>query len=53
MGHGTCSGLSTDRDSVEAIGLQFGDVGCTNAVGLDAVDVYDEGLPMVRWVSLL
>ena len=44
--------LSTDRNGVEAIGFQFGDIGCTNAVGLDAVDVYDESLLVVRWASL-
>ena len=29
-------------DSVEAIGFQLGDVGGSDAVSLDAVDVYDE-----------
>lgn len=29
----------TDSNSVESIGLQLGDVSCTNAMGLDAIDV--------------
>ena len=33
---------------VEAIGFEFGDIGCTDAVGLDAVDVDDEVLPIHR-----
>ena len=32
--------------SVEAIGFQFGDISCTDTVGLDAVDVHDEILPI-------
>lgn len=32
--------------SVEAIGFQFSDISCTDAVGLDTVDVDDEVLPI-------
>lgn len=32
------------RHGVEAICFQFGDISCTDAMGLDAVDVHDEVL---------
>lgn len=38
--------MRTDSNSVESIGLQLGNVGCANAVGLDAVDVQNEGLQL-------
>jgi hypothetical protein len=34
--------------SVKSIGFQFGDISCTDAVGLDAVDVDDEILYRTR-----
>lgn len=43
--------MSTDGNGVEAIGFQLGDISCIDAMGLNAVDFYDEGLLMVRWVS--
>jgi hypothetical protein len=43
--------MSTDGNGVEAIGFQLGDISCIDAMGLNAVDVYDEGLLVVRWVS--
>lgn len=36
---------------VEAICFQFGDISCTDAVGLDAVDVDDEVLHIYNWIS--
>lgn len=42
-----CAG-SAYGNSVEAIGFQFGDICCANAVRLNTVNVYDECLSMVR-----
>jgi hypothetical protein len=39
------------RHSVEATCFQFGDISCTDAVVLDAVDVHDEALPVYNWIS--
>lgn len=38
----------TYSDSVEAISFQLGDICSANAVRLDAVNVYDERLVMIR-----
>ena len=38
--------MRTDSNSVESIGLQLGNVGCANAMGLDAIDVKNEGLQL-------
>lgn len=43
--------MYTYGDSVEAIGFQLGDIGCTDAVGLDAIDVHNECLLMVSRVN--
>lgn len=35
-------GMASYSNRVEAICLQLGDIGCSNAVGLDGVNVHDE-----------
>lgn len=37
--------------SVEAVGFEFGDISCTDTMGLDAVNVHDEVLPIYNWIS--